>query len=402
MSDEQNLEYLESALRKPVEDPVAYGRDLDAMLTYGSTGQLSEWNLGRETQGTRLGELLEDLRAHGNHKQIGIVKSWIATGAGRPWALYLLKLFNRDVGHAHDIVRALLRDTADGPPYLFVFLIVLAAFYRRDRNVYRALEFSEHARWRNIVNGIVTDGDAAQFIRKLPMPIRYYGGGTNTVLGLYDANFSSPSFDGFNLNAEFLGDLGGGFATADISRATGREWVSLDVNSANPYDHDPDRLIIRHVTPAGRHALLDEDRRWAYIDEQAKIEYRKWSVLDGRPLSEVIGDRKSYSFVSTGFWTSTVRPIDPQRATDRHTYRDTSAMASLRLAELAATGRHVSLFTIERATSVHRRFKTCLMEWRDRKLVTMRLQPNQPSIPKRSGGYAFLLDQIDPSTPFFW
>ena len=72
----------------------------------------------------------------------------------------------------------------------------------------------------------------------------------------------------------------------------------------------------------------------------------------------------------------------------------TSVHAISRVLELVARGKSVDLLTVQRATSRMFRYKTCLLQWRDARLVRL-VTTNDP----RSAGWRRRFNAIPDSRP---
>jgi hypothetical protein len=99
--------------------------------------------------------------------------------------------------------------------------------------------------------------------------------------------------------------------------------------------------------------------------------------------------------------TSTLRPTASESQevkSARLGATSTSVHAILRVVELAAAGKSVDLFTISRATSRAYRYKTCMLQWREGRIVRL-----QTTGFKRvwDEGWDDVYGQISPENPGF-
>lgn len=263
-------------------------------------------------------------------------------------------------------------DVNDTIPYLYLLLLTIGHDQLGDPRVNALLAGDDYAAWNELVRDIAHDPRTRAFLRSRSQPLRYYSGGTNTVLDLYDEHFDEHFARQFALDAAFLGDLGGGFATADLNRITGRRFTSLDIRSPDPYDSDPVGLPLRRWVN-GRSRMLEPAERRVYLEAQRAVPWIRWDVLERRAFVELLGDHPSYGFVSAGFLTSTVQPVTGAGTLhDRANFHGTTLLTLKRIAELVALGKDVSLFTIARPSNRPYYFKTCLLRWQDRRLVAQR------------------------------
>ncbi len=274
------------------------------------------------------------------------------------FALYFLRLFNEDFGFSGQIMQAFFRDREqqDVFPYLHTFLLTILVHHRKDVRVNELLRAGPQrtteasAGWRQVLEELCLDPTVADYVLNLKMPLRFYGGGTHTILGYHHWDFAN-FFGPFNREADFIGDLGGGFATADVSAAAGGvPMVCFDIQSPNPYDSDANNLLIRQKSVGLAKCLMGSARE-EYIERQAQVPWIAWDALGSTSFLEIIGERASYGFISTGFLTSTVRPVNEEGWISTRQYHEVTNLTSLRIMELVALGKDVSLFTSGRPSS---------------------------------------------------
>lgn len=340
-----------------------------AILLYPRSSPAGALNPKSVVRGTAYGRWVERLRAAGDPRAFTLLQ-W-CTAYRAPVALYPIFLFNRDFGQSRRVLRMLLAREKRPPPYLW--LVVL--------NMLHGVLGLSHTDLHRLVAGPFDD--LAAYVRRLfddtklaeewlaskRQPLRFYGGATNTVLGLYDGLFADARTGARRLRkrSAFRFDLGGGFATSEIERLTGAPFVSADILSPAIELYDPELVI--HVAGEQQPIPADDATREAHLARQRGVAHMPFDVLtDSFPTHA-----KSYTIVSTGFMTSTVRPLGRVKAWKgtRLGHVGLSVHAIHRVVELAALGKDVDLFTIQRATSRAYEHKTCFLRWRDGRLVTL-------------------------------
>ena len=227
-------------------------------------------------------------------------------------------------------------------------------------------------------DGLIRWGESAK------TDLHNYSGLTNTVIGLYDW-ISYPEFrnltgyDSFPADADGLFDLGGGFATPDISRLIGQTFISLDLispNEARNWDLNffvidrwglPKMRIIReHLQP--------ERERAKYLDQLKQQPWQHFDVFsDALPTQY-----HKYFITSFGFLSANVASHSESQLNKieelLNSYRVTY-MAVRRIVELAALGKEVTLFTYQRASEKSYRYRTILMKFKNNKLTDYKIWP---------------------------
>ena len=293
------------------------------------------------------------------------------TAARTNVALYPIDLYNRDWGDSRRVLQMLLHAEKRPPPYHWLVLVnMLHGRLGLSHDELHHLACGRFERFAHWIDVLLADHELAeQWLASKPQPLRFYGGATNTVLGLYDEIFKNAQTGATRLRkrAERRFDLGGGFATAEIERLTGASYTSADLLSPVLEDYDPELVI--HETRGAHQVPADGRRRSAHLAAQRRVVRLPFDVLsDSLPT-----DARSYTIVSTGFMTSTVRPLKRPKSWKgtRFGHVGLSVHAVLRVVELAALGKDVDLFTIQRATSRSYKYKTCLLRWRRGRLVTL-------------------------------
>jgi hypothetical protein len=322
-----------------------------------------------EIRDTRFAALFRELAEKGRQQQSDRVRRWLTrANMVLPSALFI-QLYNQNAFYSEAIMQAFLRDQDDLPPYPDVLIMAMLSYQmNRLDDVNRALLSRDISDWTLLLEDFVKNEKMPEIIRGLSRPLRYYSGGTHTKLKLYDG-YLTRLLPFFNLEAECLADLGGGYATADLNRITKKSFTSLDILSPDIRKGDPENLILRKQVNPWTAVLLTQDERREYIDRQAKIPWINWNVLDNTPLIERLGDHKSYGLTSFGFMSSSVRPLQNLTTATNAKFNVTSKNACRRIIELVALGKDVSLIAIERATMTVREQKAVALRWKDGRLL---------------------------------
>lgn len=198
----------------------------------------------------------------------------------------------------------------------------------------------EHGRLRAWVDEIVARGDR----------LKHYGGDTNTILGIYDwiRDDETLGFDRVPRDADERFDLGAGFGTPYVEALFGQSFVALDLTSPA----EARRLGLAIAEQRGRRAArvaLDPEAREAYLRRLDGQAWRHYDVFnESLPAT---GPRVLVT--SFGFLSSTVVSLSPHKRQLPARLRplETTYTAIRRIVELAATGRDVSLLTVQRATA---------------------------------------------------
>ena len=335
-----------------------------------------------------------------------ILTNWIAIFRS-DFGQYPIFLYNRGYGRTREALTQILTRESPPPPYLY--LIFLNAFRQALGLSYdkiaalplRGRHFDETAR---VFNELLGGSAIEDWLARKKQPIRFYGGSTNTVLGLYDSVFTDPGtgLDFFNRDAQARYDLGGGFNTAEIERLMGCSFISADILSPRCEDYDDD-LCIQVEGPDGRRGIAATTAREAYLERQRQVKHLPFNVM-----SDSFPDgADSYAIVSTGFMTSTVRPQQKRgewraKAAAGVGHLGLSLHAIARVLELVQKGKTVDLFTIQRASSRLYKYKTVLLQWRKGNLL--RLITTDDELRKDRWSEAALdsiREKIDPQNEFY-
>lgn len=361
------------------------------------------WNLPEvdlpNVSDTAIERLVDRLKAEGLQYRAVMLSNWATARLGR-LPLYALFLYNADYGRSRAILEHILTGEEYAPPYLKLVLLNIlhqsVGLSHDQLHELTAGRFDQLAPW---VNRIFHDDAVFGWLRRKKRSIRFYGGVTNTVLGLYDGFFANPEVgtEHINRSAERYYDLGGGFNTSEIERLVGRAFVSADLATPRLAEYD-EELIMLDVRTDESGPVANEAARREFLARQERVEHLPFDVFE----QQFPTDADSYTIVSTGFMTSNLRPTPGRAQKDIIEARlgtiSTSMHAILRVMELVALGKSVDLFTIQRATSRVFHYKTCLLQWRDGRLARL-----VTTVDPRSAdwGSKFRYDAFHPSNPGF-
>jgi len=288
-------------------------------------------------------------------------------------SLYCIFLFNIDFGKTRSLFEKFLMYDNSPPPYLDLVLVnILHQGLKLSHTEASALLKQPFANVAKHLNQLFSSESTIveDWLSRKRQNLRFYGGATNTVLGLYDRFFNNEAVGTqfLNRNAEGRYDLGGGFNTSEIERLVGKSFVSADILSPNILEHDPE-IVIQKIDENKKLVIVDTETQKKHIEQQSKIQYLKFNVLkDSFPK-----DKGSYLITSTGFTTSTVRPNGLERSEKKggQGHLLLSVHAIQRVIELVKEGKAVDFFTIQRATNRAYRYKTCLIQWREGRAINI-------------------------------
>jgi hypothetical protein len=333
-----------------------------------------------------------------------ILTQWV-TVRRVDFSLYPVFLYNRDFARTRAVLEELLAFEHAPPPYLYLLLLNLVRqALGMSHDAIAALgqgPFDDAARHlRRLFEGDLVD----RWLARKRQPLRFYAGATNTVLRLYDALLTDPrtGIEHFDRDAEARYDLGGGFNTSEIERLLDRPFTSADIVTPRLADYDPE-LVLHVAAPGVSHRVATAAERDAHLARQERVDHLPLDVLhEGFPA-----DARSYAIVSTGFLTSTVRPAEQQAdwrsdSAEGLGHLGLSVHAIARVLELVRDGKRVDLLTIQRATSRVYKYKTVLVQWRDRRLTRLVTTDDRDARRRWSpAALAELRRQIDPSGVHF-
>jgi hypothetical protein len=335
-----------------------------------------------------------------------ILTNWV-TIFRNDFGQYPIFLYNRDYGQARRVLEQVL--TQESPPAPYLYLIFLNAFRQamglsHDQVAALPLRGRRFAETAQVFNELLSGSAMDEWLQRKRQPIRFYGGATNTVLGLYDSVFADPAtgLEFFNRGAQVRYDLGGGFNTSEIERLMECSFISADIVSPRCEDYDPD-ICFQIEDADGRRGIAGSTERERFLDRQRRVEYLPFNVMnDSFP-----DGAESYAIVSTGFLTSTVRPKEKRgewraEAGAGVGHLGLSIHAIARVVELVQKGKSVDLFTIQRASSRIYKYKTVLLQWRKGRLLRL-ITTNDELRPERWGepALASIRAKIDPENESF-
>ncbi len=366
-----NLDYLRADIRQSV---LAVAR----VLLYPDASFGHNTVKIHNRQGTAYEQWLDQLEADGRHRKSVMAGRWLmANGIGRQKVtLYPIFLFNRNYGRTRSLFDLLLNVEKNPPPYLDILIVnLLHQVLGLSHTELHALfggNFGAIARQMNVLFAD-RDGKFERWLLKTGdrQKLRFYGGETNTFLGLYDSIAADPEtgFRDINREASRRYDLGGGFGTADMERLLGQSLVSADIMEPRMERYDPE-LVIQTVSSEGYRWIADTMVQSEYRARQSEVEYLKFDVLEDSFPTDV----ESYVIISAGFMTSTVRPTTRPQWMKHGAgagHLAISVHAVERVIELVAQGKDVDLFAIQRATNRSYKYKTCFLQWRSGNLVRL-------------------------------
>lgn len=347
---------------------------------------------------TAVERLVDRFKAEGQKYRAVMLSNWATARQGR-LPLYALFLYNADYARSRAILEHMLTGEENAPPYLKLALLNIlhqsVGLSHDELHEITGGTFDKIAPWVNLV---FHDDAVFDWMKRKKRPLRFYGGVTNTVLGLYDGIFADPAYGTQHIDrtAERCIDLGGGFNTSEIERLIGRSFVSADLATPRLAEYD-EELIMLDLRENQNGPVATEAARQEFLAHQNLVEHLPFDVFE----DQLPTDARSYTIVSTGFMTSNLRP-QPSQPQDVKAARlgtiSTSVHAVLRVMELVALGKSVDLFTIQRATSRVFHYKTCLLQWREGKLVRL-----VTTVDPRSSDWSqkFRYDALDPMNPRF-
>lgn len=171
--------------------------------------------------------------------------------------------------------------------------------------------------------------------------LKHFGGQTNTRLGLYAQLFRQlPELkECFIDEAEANIDLGGGFATPEISKILGRSFTSFDLES-------PQKAFDWELQFQADETVPPDD---GYLERLHLQPFRRFDVFTDDFPSEF----QSYNICSFGFLNSTVTSLSPNQPELPRNLRKFSTMfhGVYRIMRLVSRGKEIALLTFGRPDS---------------------------------------------------
>ena len=320
--------------------------------------------------------------------------NWFYVHSGRHSVLYALYLYNMKYCHTRKVFNLLLAQKTGQPPYLYrVIHNIIAAYFPEQHLSDLLLHEDDLDRWTPTLNWLFSDlKPAEQWLQSINENAYYYGGRTNTVLGMYDEQFVEKSGAHLlNRNADAYYDLGGGYATPEITRLTDLPFTCLDIQ---PPGSHTDRLLLVRKAPSGER-LVSGDEKEAYLRRLAETPYQRFDVFE----NSFPTNHQSYVIASTGFLTSTVRPT-MTGSFQRRGFQATSLAGIREIMRLVQQGKDVDLFTISRATARSYTNRTVMISFRQGRVVDLVTTP-EPIDRFRLDRQAEILRLIHPETSPF-
>lgn len=184
--------------------------------------------------------------------------------------------------------------------------------------------------------------------------LKYYGGQTNTWLGLYTELFQRmPQLPQKLIpNAEINIDLGGGFATPEVSENLGQKYTSYDLICPR----DAREMGLQFKVDKRNGKTVDTEAYLDLLDTQA---FQKFDVFE----NDFPDGHQTYNICSFGFLNSSVKSLSPARPEfPAHLQAlNTMFFCCWRIVRLAAKGKNVVLLTYGRA---HQSYMNKLMVFR--------------------------------------
>ncbi len=296
---------------------------------------------------------------------------------------YVMNLYAENYGQTREVIHYFL----SSPHRVSYFDLFIADVARNQYHLSIPITYMPNelsAKSKSDLKRIFQDKQLIDWAKSRPTDFKQYAGWTNTIIGIYDwisyDQFrTATGFDQFPQSAEAYLDLGGGFATPDISRLIGKEFTSLDLIS--PKDAKDWGLYFQELihwrlpemsiketriqTPAEREAYLN------------KLAATKWLYSDVfvTPLPDQFS---SYFITSFGFLSSTVvsqSENSPYSKIKLAPFYVTSYVATHRIVELIVKGKAVDLFAYQRASERKYRYRTAFLSFRNHRLVTQKFFP---------------------------
>lgn len=359
---------LDYCLESPITASVCIGKLL--LFPQSSTGNSRlEY---RSSSKTPFGEKIEEARSLNRPHRLSVMTNWQFGLGGLPEevSFYPILLYNMDYKDTRRIFDVFLSPNRAHPAYLALFCMNL--FHQTLGLSHTAIKELVEGSFQNLASAykeLFSDVTRIEkTIENFKQPMNFYGGATNTVINLYKPMFEDPLFKGLNLEAERLYDLGGGFNTSEINRCTGKEFTSADIISPVFDIYDMELVLLEAVVGQWQRTIADTETHDQFMQAQRAVPYLSFDAFrDSFP-----NDSQTYTIVSTGFMTSTVRTKEPLKHLQSKQLLKPVALsvyAIYRIMELVHQGKDVDLLTIQRATNRVYKYKTCFLQWRNGKLI---------------------------------
>jgi hypothetical protein len=245
----------------------------------------------------------------------------------------IVHCYENDIGYTRDILHYINEQKdEDKVPYIW---LLFQSLYKK---------MYDEPRWtaKNLLR-LVNDETTIDHIKELQesdVGLKTYSGETNTNCTTYD-HLRYPdkhfSVDKKSIKkAQYRADLGGGLATPYISMLLGADYITHDLNDPKLRAHDP---LIHIVPPANMR--LDEYRELLAVQP-----FKEFNVYDPEGYPK---QYDTYSIVSFGFLTSTVKTVSPLD-NEEHNYVSTTYHGVKQIMDLVAMGKEVHCLFYGRPT----------------------------------------------------
>lgn len=245
----------------------------------------------------------------------------------------IVHCYENDIGYTRDILHYINEQKdKDKVPYIW---LLFQSLYKK---------MYDESRWtaKNLLR-LVNDETTIDHIKELQesdVGLKTYSGETNTNCTSYD-HLRYPdkhfSVDKKSIKkAQYRADLGGGLATPYISMLLGADYITHDLNDPKERAHDP---LIHIVPPANMR--LDEYRELLAVQP-----FKEFNVYDSEGYPK---QYDTYSIVSFGFLTSTVKTVNPLD-NEEHNYISTTYHGVKQIMDLVAIGKEVHCLFYGRPT----------------------------------------------------
>lgn len=400
-NDEQQVRQIALETDYSSLDLIEATRRIACLLLLGWPGQdISEADFPNKTH-TPYEQWLDKLKAERKTAKARKLISWAVTYRNHH-AFYPIFLYNRDMWATRRYFDDVLHEK-DAPPYLSIM----------NFNIFRQMLGISHTRLHEmskdkftaftpLYNRLMSENLFQEWKERRKCPLRFYGGHTNTTIGLYDDLFKikDTGIEQFNASAQGCFDIGGGFCTSEINRCLGGNFVSADINGPSIRAYD-DELVIRMMdTKTGKAIIADDLSRNTFLDRQDKVAWHPFDVF-----KDSFPDMSSYAFISTGFITSAVRANRDMRMQVRKTGLGeiaTSFHGIARIMEKVIQGKDVDFFSVQRASGRVYKYKTALLKWRRGRLVSLVTTDDTKHAQRwRDDALQKVYASIHPDNPFY-
>ncbi len=192
------------------------------------------------------------------------------------------------------------------------------------------------------------------------LSLKQFAGQTNTVLGMYKKLVEeNPALKKELQGAEHNIDLGGGFATPEVSEIFGYPFVSYDLTP-------PEKALEWEISFAAITGAVSESELARYREKLRKQPFQEFDVFtDSFP-----DHYETYNITSFGFLNSTITSLStlqPEVPLDLKKF-NTTFFAVKRIAELAAQGKSICFLTYGRPMLMYMN-RLVLIKFADRRVT---------------------------------